>query len=85
MSQETTDGHLMAIGIEFLDGDHRATGRLAGQPDDALVDAPEAALADLEQPAEVAGGGPELPEPELAEAVGAPFLVQLRDAPRRRD
>lgn len=85
MSQEATDGHLMAIGIEFLDGDHRAAGGPTGQPDDALVDATEAALADLEQAAEVAGGGPELPEPELAEAVGSPLLVQLRDAPRRRD
>jgi len=76
---------LMAFGIELLDGDHHAARRPAREPDDALVDAPEAALAELQQPAEVAGGGPELPEPELEEAVGAPLLVQLRDAPRRRD
>jgi hypothetical protein len=75
----------VAIGIEPFDGDHRAVSRTAGQPDDALVDASEAALADLEQPAEVAGGGLELPKAELAEAVGAPLLVQLRNAPRRRD
>jgi hypothetical protein len=75
----------VAIGIEPFDGDHRAVSRTSGQPDDALVDASEAALADLEQPAEVAGGGLELPKAELAEAVGAPLLVQLRDAPRRRD
>ena len=74
----------MAFGIELLDGDHHAARRPAREPDDALVDAPEAALAELEQPAEIAGGGPELPEPELEEAVGAPLLVQLRDAPRRR-
>ena len=75
----------MAVGIEPFDGDHRAAGGPAGQPDDALVDAPEAALADLEQPAKVAGRGTELTEPELSQTIGAPLLVQLRDAPRRRD
>nr|CAB3450533.1 unnamed protein product [Digitaria exilis]CAB3505120.1 unnamed protein product [Digitaria exilis] len=63
MSQETTDGHLMAIRIEFFNGDHRAAGGSSGKPDDALVDAPKAALAHLEQAAEVAGGGPELSAP----------------------
>ena len=74
----------MAAGIEPFDGDDRAAGGATGQPDDALVDAPEPTLADLEQPAEVAGGGVELPEAERPQAARAPLLVQLRDAPRRR-
>jgi len=64
MSQENTDGHLMAFGIELLDGDHHAARRPARESDDALVDAPEAALAELQQAAEVAGGGQELLEPD---------------------
>ena len=63
-SQENTDGHLMTFGIELLDGDQRAARGPARQPDDALVDAPEAALAELQQAAEVAGGGQELLEPD---------------------
>jgi len=54
----------MTFGIELLDGDQRAARGPARQPDDALVDAPEAALAELQQAAEVAGGGQELLEPD---------------------
>jgi hypothetical protein len=46
----------------------------AGEAEGAPVDAPEAALADHEQRAEVGRGAAELPEAELPQAVRAPLL-----------
>ena len=75
--------YLAAVGVEPLDGDRRAVGGPTGEPEDAPVDAPEAALADHEQRAEVARGAAELPQAEFPQAVCPPLLVQLRDALRR--
>jgi hypothetical protein len=77
-SVDAGHAYLTSVEVEPLDGDRRA----AGEPEDTPVDAPEAALADHEQWAEVARRDAELPEAELPQ--GAPLLVQLRDAPRRR-
>jgi hypothetical protein len=60
-TQTTERDYLVATGIQPFDGDHRAADGATGKPDDALVDAPEPTLADLEQAAEVVGGGVELP------------------------
>ena len=46
--------YLTSVEVEPLDGDRRAAGTASGEPEDAPVDAPEAALADHEQRAEVA-------------------------------
>ena len=77
------DRYLAALAVEPLDGDRGAVGVPAGEAEGAPVDAPEAALADHEQRAEVGRGAAELPETELPQAVCAPLLIQLRDAPRR--
>ena len=73
--------------VQALDGDGEAIGGLAvggGGADEALVDAAEAALAELLGAAEAVGGGLELVVVEVPELAVAALLVQRRDAPVRR-
>ena len=52
--------HLQAALVELLDGDGDAVPPAVGRADEALVDAAEAALAELVLLAEAVGGGVEL-------------------------
>jgi len=75
--------HLQAALVELLDGDGDAVPPAVGRADEALVDAAEAALAELLRAAEVGGGGLELLVVEHPQLAVAPLLVQRRDAPLR--
>lgn len=75
---------LEAALVESLDGDGDAAVGLAvavgERADEALVDAAEAALAELVRAAEVAGGVAELVVVEGAQLGVAPLLVERGDA-----
>jgi hypothetical protein len=71
---------LQAALIEPLDGDGNAVRLGVGRAEEALVDAAEAALAELLRAAEVGRGGLQLLVLERAQLAVAPLLVQRRDA-----
>jgi hypothetical protein len=75
---------LEAALVEPLDGDGDAVRLCVGRAYEALVDAPEAALAELLRAAEVGRGGLQLRVLERAQLAVAPLLVQRRDAVLRR-
>jgi hypothetical protein len=70
--------------VELLDGDGDAVCLWVGRAYEALVDAPEAALAELLRAAEVGRGGLQRRVLERAQLAVAPLLVQRRDAVLRR-
>jgi hypothetical protein len=69
--------------VELLDGDGDAVPLAVGAADEALVDAAEAALAELLRAAEVGRGALELLVAEHPQLAVAPLLVQRGDAPVR--